>query len=137
MRPALLLGKLPGEYDDWLICMISSQIFFNIRKFFTFILFLFFMFLGGKTSIIATRLFAPFLSFGSLMFFAIFTGLLAFISGVKIVGYPSLTWSNIASLSKHEMVLSIISVFLIGFGGVLTLMSILSAIREIIFYVVL
>ena len=25
MRPALLLGKLPGEYDDWLICMISSQ----------------------------------------------------------------------------------------------------------------
>lgn len=24
-RPALLLGKLPGEYDDWLICMISSQ----------------------------------------------------------------------------------------------------------------
>ena len=25
-RPALLLGKLPGEYDDWLICMISSRI---------------------------------------------------------------------------------------------------------------
>jgi mRNA interferase MazF len=25
LRPALLLGKLPGEYDDWLICMISSQ----------------------------------------------------------------------------------------------------------------
>lgn len=24
-RPALLLGKLPGEYDDWLICIISSQ----------------------------------------------------------------------------------------------------------------
>lgn len=24
-RPALLIGKLPGEYDDWLICMISSQ----------------------------------------------------------------------------------------------------------------
>lgn len=24
-RPALLLGQLPGEYDDWLICMISSQ----------------------------------------------------------------------------------------------------------------
>ncbi len=24
-RPGLLLGKLPGEYDDWLICMISSQ----------------------------------------------------------------------------------------------------------------
>jgi len=26
LRPALLLGKLPGEFDDWLICMISSQI---------------------------------------------------------------------------------------------------------------
>ncbi|MEI7849215.1 MAG: type II toxin-antitoxin system PemK/MazF family toxin [Chloroflexota bacterium] len=26
LRPALLLGKLPGEYDDWLVCMISSQI---------------------------------------------------------------------------------------------------------------
>ena len=25
LRPALLLGKLPGEYDNWLICMISSQ----------------------------------------------------------------------------------------------------------------
>ncbi len=25
LRPALLLGKLPGEYDDWLICMISLQ----------------------------------------------------------------------------------------------------------------
>jgi mRNA interferase MazF len=25
LRPALLLGKLPGEYDDWLTCMISSQ----------------------------------------------------------------------------------------------------------------
>jgi len=25
LRPALLLGKLPGECDDWLICMISSQ----------------------------------------------------------------------------------------------------------------
>ncbi len=24
-RPALLLGKLPGEFDDWLICMVSSQ----------------------------------------------------------------------------------------------------------------
>ena len=24
LRPALLLGILPGEYDDWLICMISS-----------------------------------------------------------------------------------------------------------------
>lgn len=26
LRPALLLGKLPGEHDDWLICMISSQL---------------------------------------------------------------------------------------------------------------
>lgn len=26
LRPALLLGKLPGEFDDWLVCMISSQI---------------------------------------------------------------------------------------------------------------
>jgi mRNA interferase MazF len=25
LRPAVLLGKLPGPYDDWLICMISSQ----------------------------------------------------------------------------------------------------------------
>ena len=25
-RPALLLGKLPGPYGDWLICMISSQL---------------------------------------------------------------------------------------------------------------
>ncbi|MFZ6021512.1 MAG: type II toxin-antitoxin system PemK/MazF family toxin [Chloroflexota bacterium] len=25
LRPALLLGKLPGRFDDWLICMISSQ----------------------------------------------------------------------------------------------------------------
>lgn len=25
-RPALLLRELPGEYDDWLLCMISSQL---------------------------------------------------------------------------------------------------------------
>jgi mRNA interferase MazF len=25
LRAALLIGKLPGDYDDWLICMISSQ----------------------------------------------------------------------------------------------------------------
>jgi mRNA interferase MazF len=24
LRPALLLGKSPGDYDDWLIGMISS-----------------------------------------------------------------------------------------------------------------
>lgn len=27
LRPALLLRKLPGPYDDWLICMVSSQLF--------------------------------------------------------------------------------------------------------------
>lgn len=32
-RPALLLGKLPGSYDDWLICMISSQIHQYIQDF--------------------------------------------------------------------------------------------------------
>jgi mRNA interferase MazF len=26
LRPALLLGKLPGPFDDWLILMVSSQI---------------------------------------------------------------------------------------------------------------
>lgn len=26
MRPALLVGKLPGIHDDWLICMISSRV---------------------------------------------------------------------------------------------------------------
>jgi len=26
LRPALVLRKLPGNFDDWLICMISSQI---------------------------------------------------------------------------------------------------------------
>ena len=25
-RPALLLAPLPGNYDDWLICMISSNL---------------------------------------------------------------------------------------------------------------
>ena len=25
LRPALILGKIPGQFDDWLICMISSQ----------------------------------------------------------------------------------------------------------------
>ena len=25
LRPALLIGKTPSEYDDWLVCMISSQ----------------------------------------------------------------------------------------------------------------
>lgn len=26
LRPALLLGKLPGGHDDWLVCMISSRV---------------------------------------------------------------------------------------------------------------
>ena len=26
LRPALLLAKVPGEYDDGLICMISSRL---------------------------------------------------------------------------------------------------------------
>jgi mRNA interferase MazF len=33
LRPALLLGKLPGEYDDWLICMISSQMRHYVPEF--------------------------------------------------------------------------------------------------------
>jgi mRNA interferase MazF len=26
LRPALAIRKLPGKYDDWLICMISTQV---------------------------------------------------------------------------------------------------------------
>ena len=26
LRPALVLRELPGKYEDWLICMISSQV---------------------------------------------------------------------------------------------------------------
>ena len=26
LRPALVIRKTPGQYDDWLICMISSQL---------------------------------------------------------------------------------------------------------------
>jgi mRNA interferase MazF len=37
LRPALLLGKLPGEYDDWLVCMISSQTRHYIPEFDEFI----------------------------------------------------------------------------------------------------
>src|SRR5690606_14982271 len=33
LRPALLLGALPGPYDDWLICMISSQLRHFTRDF--------------------------------------------------------------------------------------------------------
>lgn len=33
LRPALLLGKLPGEFDDWLICMVSSQMRHRVPDF--------------------------------------------------------------------------------------------------------
>jgi len=26
LRPALVLRRLPGQYNDWIICMISSQL---------------------------------------------------------------------------------------------------------------
>jgi mRNA interferase MazF len=26
LRPALIIRKVPGPHDDWLICMISSQL---------------------------------------------------------------------------------------------------------------
>jgi len=26
LRPALVLRRLPGQYNDWLICMVSSQL---------------------------------------------------------------------------------------------------------------
>lgn len=32
-RPALLVSKLPGQYDDWLICMISTQLRHYIQDF--------------------------------------------------------------------------------------------------------
>ncbi|MEA3222812.1 MAG: type II toxin-antitoxin system PemK/MazF family toxin [Thermodesulfobacteriota bacterium] len=33
LRPALVIRKLPGKYDGWLICMISSQIHQQIIDF--------------------------------------------------------------------------------------------------------
>lgn len=33
LRPALLLTELPGPYEDWLICMISSQVHQRIDGF--------------------------------------------------------------------------------------------------------
>ena len=33
LRPALVIGKLPGNFDDWVICMISSQIRHQISGF--------------------------------------------------------------------------------------------------------
>ncbi len=32
-RPALLLAKLPGQYDDWLLCMISTQLRHYVPQF--------------------------------------------------------------------------------------------------------
>lgn len=33
LRPALVLKRLPGKYDDWLICMISSRTHQYIQNF--------------------------------------------------------------------------------------------------------
>ena len=33
LRPALLISEAPGPYDDWLICMISSQLHQQIEGF--------------------------------------------------------------------------------------------------------
>ena len=33
LRPALVIGKLPGSFEDWLICMISSQTRHYIEEF--------------------------------------------------------------------------------------------------------
>lgn len=30
LRPVLLLSQIPGKHDDWLICMISSQLYQQI-----------------------------------------------------------------------------------------------------------
>jgi len=33
LRPALLLSEVPGPYEDWLICMISSRVHQRIDGF--------------------------------------------------------------------------------------------------------
>jgi mRNA interferase MazF len=33
LRPALVLRRLPGQYNDWIICMISSQLHQEIPGF--------------------------------------------------------------------------------------------------------
>ena len=33
LRPALVIEKNPGRYDDWLICMISSQLHHEVKDF--------------------------------------------------------------------------------------------------------
>ena len=32
-RPVALLGRVPGPYDDWLVCMVSSQLRQEVRGF--------------------------------------------------------------------------------------------------------
>ena len=32
-RPALIIAKLPGPRDEWLICMISTQLRYEIKNF--------------------------------------------------------------------------------------------------------
>jgi len=33
LRPALVLARVPGEFDDWLICMISTQVRHFVAQF--------------------------------------------------------------------------------------------------------
>ncbi|MBU0989514.1 MAG: type II toxin-antitoxin system PemK/MazF family toxin [Proteobacteria bacterium] len=33
LRPALVIRQLPGAYEDWLICMISSQLSQKVASF--------------------------------------------------------------------------------------------------------
>lgn len=33
LRPALLIAAFPGPYDDWLMCMISSQLHHYVKGF--------------------------------------------------------------------------------------------------------
>lgn len=33
LRPALVLSKIPGPYDDWLICMVSAQLSKEVPEF--------------------------------------------------------------------------------------------------------
>jgi mRNA interferase MazF len=33
IRPAIVIRRLPGEYDDWLICMVSSRLIQSLDGF--------------------------------------------------------------------------------------------------------
>lgn len=33
LRPAVLVARVPGDYDDWLICMISTQLHHEVKGF--------------------------------------------------------------------------------------------------------